>query len=90
MEIKDIYLEGEYYGIYGSGAVIFAKRNTLPELEKGNYYTIKEVLDNGCGACVRNRGIILEEINGIYSKKDFKVNEECHRRMELKSINEKL
>ena len=76
---EKIYLKGERFGIYGSGTVIRAVRDD-GEVKKGEYYTIDEVVQTEMGSCARNLEIVLREVNGTYTKKTFRVTQECLRR----------
>ncbi len=71
-----VYLKGDFCGLYGTGAVVYARRND-GDLVKGNYYTIKEVVDTGLGMCGKNLGIVVDEVPGVYTRNDFRVTESC-------------
>jgi len=79
--MRGIYLEGRYHGIYYNGAVIQAKRDEGPEVKKGEFYTVAGIVESEIGSCAKNLAIQLEGTHGIYSKKTFRVNEECMKRM---------
>ena len=78
--VLKVYLRGEMHGLYGPGDVVLARRSEEPLVENGNFYTIKEVQDGEFDACSRPHLLVLEEVEGIYSRRTFKVNGECRRR----------
>ncbi len=92
MDIARIYLKGEYYhGLYGAGTIVYARRDDELAVVKGEYYTIKEIIVTELGSCARNQGIVLEEVEGVYFKNTFRVDEECHRRQMIKNdLSQKL
>ena len=82
---KDIYLKGDpgcFCGPYEVGTVVIGRRSRL-ELIEGEFYTIKKIVDNGCGSCNRNKQMVFEEIGGFYVRKDVRVTEESLRRANL-------
>lgn len=82
-----VYLEGKYHGLYGRGAVIFARRDQSPGVEKNRYHTIEEVVATDIGSCGKNLMVKLEGIQGLYSRKTFKVNEDCWKKMTCSKEN---
>jgi hypothetical protein len=77
-----IYISGLHYGLYGSGAVVLARRDDSPGVERGKFYTIAEVVDTGMGKCGKNLLIRLVGVPGEYVRNTFSVNEECKARMQ--------
>ena len=78
--VLKVYLNGERHGIYWQGDVILARRDEDPFVRKGYYYTISEVLDGEFDACNRPHLLRLEEVEGIYGRRTFRVDDECIRR----------
>jgi len=64
------------------GTIVFAKRNEDPEVRKDNYYTIEGIVESEMGACAKHLRVVLAGCEGDYSRKTFRVNDECIKRMD--------
>ena len=83
---RNIYIQhGQYNGRYGAGAIVFARRDEKPDVHKGEYYTIDEIIEDPPGGCPVSLRIILQGCQSNYSRKTFEVTEECRKRMSLVS-----
>ncbi|MFC1728131.1 hypothetical protein ACFLZ7_01540 [Nanoarchaeota archaeon] len=72
-----VYLKGECFGLYGRGDVVLAVRDETPKVVKDSYYTIKKVVETEKGACARNLAVILQEVEGAYSRRTFRADKTC-------------
>jgi hypothetical protein len=67
-----VYIKGRSPGLKGIGARIIAAR-TQGDVLAGQTYTIKGFV-NYDGTCARTMRVILEEVNGDYAPKMFRIN----------------
>jgi hypothetical protein len=73
-------MQGSAAGLVGPGAIVHAVRqNGL--LEKDQYYTVREIFQDTKLMCTIDTHLVLEEVPGVFHKKNFRVDYCCLERM---------
>lgn len=78
---REISLRGSHHGIWDVNTVVFARRDSPPAVRAGQYYRIRQIVETETGRCAKHLMIGLFDVDGLYSRNSFKVNEECIRMM---------